>query len=66
MQHERLEEAHQILVKISKKNKKPAPSIEDVAALAAKQGEGGRRYTYLDLFKVPLYAKRAMIMFTAW
>ena len=66
MQHDKLEEAHEILIKISEKNKKPPPNLKDLVALAAKEGEGDRKYTYLDLFKVPLYAKRAMIMFTAW
>ena len=53
--HDKVEEAEKVIRRVVTLNRKPMPDLETIRKVARQEMErekrGGRKYTYLDLFK---------------
>ena len=69
LQRGKVEEAHNIVDKIAKKNNKVTPGkdlLMMIAEQSRKEEAKEKMYTYIDLFRTREYTKRTLVMMCFW
>ena len=65
IQKHRYKEATKVLKYVAKLNRREVPDY-DVLVAVGEESVGGKRYTFIDLFRTKTYAARTITVMTGW